>query len=297
MRPFLKKLHFIYESSLKSKQADELLNTYFIRPVASLFVGLLYPTPLLPIHVVLLGSLFGIASAIFIGFGNLVWGGIFLFVKNILDAVDGQLARARHQEDRRGRFLDSISDFLINFLIFGAIGWHLLKIHTGVEIWILASLAFLSLSLRVSYFVYYFVAYLHLGQKLTQNRQFEILTEEDRQGDPLALLLQRIYIFLYNWQDRFVGQLDRWCLGRTEGLSHNERQKLLEWWYSHLPSLRLSGFLGLGTELTFVILGLILNKIHLYLWFNVIFLNGYAVFLIVYRKHLARKKRCKDLFK
>ncbi len=290
MRSFLKKIHFVYQSSLKSKQADELLNTYFIRPLASLFVQLLYSTPLLPIHVVLLGSLFGIASAIFIGFGNLIWAGIFLFFKNILDAVDGQLARARHQEDRRGRFLDSISDFLINFLVFYAIGWHLSKTHTGAEIWILAGLAFLSLSLRVSYFVYYFVAYLHIEQKLAQNRQFETVTEEDRQGDPMALFLQKIYIFLYHWQDRLVARLDRWCLAEIEDFPSNTRANFLKWWYSHMPSLRLSSFLGLGTELTFVILGLILNRLNFYLWFNVLFLNGYAIFLIVYRKCLGREK-------
>ncbi|NOY78291.1 MAG: CDP-alcohol phosphatidyltransferase family protein [Calditrichaeota bacterium] len=289
MHSFWKKIHFIHESSLKSKQADELLNTYFIRPVASLFVGLLYPTPLLPIHVVLLGSLFGIASAILVGFGQLTWGGIFLFIKNILDAVDGQLARSRHQEDRRGRFLDSISDFLVNFLLFGAMGWHLSKTHGGAEIWILTALAFLSLSLRVSYFVYYFVAYLHLEQKLQQNRQFEILTESDRRGDPLALFLQKIYIILYSWQDRLVGRLDRWCIGKGPHAPNGNRQEFLNWWYSHLQSLRLSSFLGLGTELTLVILGLLLNEIDFYLWFNVIFLNAYAVFLIVLRKHLARK--------
>jgi len=288
MRSFLKKMHFVYESSLKSKQTDELLNTYFIRPLASLFVGLLYSTPLLPVHVVMLGSLFGIASAILIGLGHLVWGGIFLFCKNILDAVDGQLARARHQEDRRGRFLDSISDFLINFLVFGAIGWHLSKTDANTEIWFLVGLAFLSLSLRVSYFVYYFVAYLHLEQKLTQNRQFEIVTEADGQGDPLTLLLQRIYIFLYNWQDQFIGQLDRWCLAGMKDCSGGTQADFLKWWYSHLPSLRLSSFLGLGTELTFVILSLILNRLYCYLWFNVLFLNGYAVFVIAYRKHLAK---------
>ena len=286
MRIFKQRFHFLYEASLKSRQADELLNTYFIRPAASVVVGFLYPTNILPIQVVLLGTGFGVLAAVLIFRGNLLWGGIFLFIKNMLDAVDGQLARAKHLEDRRGRFLDSVSDFMINLLVFSAIGRTLYQIRPSPEIWILVSLAFLSLSLRVSYFVFYFVAFLHLEQKLTQNRRFEGLTEADREGDPVALILQKIYIFFYNWQDQLAGLLDNWCLRRFKKSDRLDRKTLLQKWYSHPQALRLSGFLGLGTELTFVILALILNRIETYIWFNLLILNAYWGFVVLYRRFL-----------
>ncbi len=289
LRKWLKKFHFLYESSLKSRRGDELLNTYFIRPLAAVFVGLLYPLPILPVQIVLLGTAFGLAAAVAIAAGWLVWGGILLFIKNILDAVDGQLARARHQEDRRGRFLDSISDLIVNFLVFLALGFFLFRQTGHVFSFFWAILSFISLSLRVSYFVYYFVSFLHSENKLGLNRTLEEITEADRKGDPAALLLQKIYIFLYNWQDRLVQKIDAWCAGPATHLSPENRQHFLRVWVTHQRALRLSSFLGLGTELTFVILALIFKIPNLYLIFNLVGLNLFAVFCIAYRRALAEK--------
>ncbi len=285
----LKKFPFLYASSLKSRRGDELLNTYFIRPLAAFFVGLAFPLPVLPIHIVLLGTAFGLAAALAVAIGNLVWGGILLFIKNILDAVDGQLARARHQEDRRGRFLDSISDFAVNFLVFLALGFFLFHRTGKASYFGWAALAFLSLSLRVSYFVYYFVSFLHSEKKLGLNRTLEEITEADRQGDPVALLLQKIYIFLYNWQDRLVHKIDISCTGPAASLPPEKREHFYRLWVTHPRALRLSSFLGLGTELSFVILALILKIPAFYLVFNLLGLNGFALFCIFYRRRLAQQ--------
>ena len=286
---WLRHFHFLYERSLKSRRGDELLNTYFIRPVAAVFVGIFYPLPVLPIHVVLLGSAFGVAAAAAVAKGHLLAGGLLLFTKNILDAVDGQLARARHQEDRRGRFLDSISDFVINFLIFLALGIFLYGETKNAAVFLLALLAFLGLSLRVSYFVYYFVGYLHFENKLSVNRNVEEITETDRQGDPVALRLQKLYIFLYNWQDRFIEKIDLWCRRPATALSPAKQRLFDQKWVQHPVALRLSSFLGLGTELTFVIFALVFNRPLIYFTLNLFLLNGYALFCVLYRRHLAQQ--------
>ncbi len=284
---WLQKFHVLYKSSLKSRRGDEVLNTYFIRPLAAIFVGVLFPLPILPVHVVLTNLMFGLVSAVAIVKGQLALGGILLFTKNILDAVDGQLARARHQEDRRGRFLDSISDFLVNFAVFLALGLFLFRETGNPFYFLLAFLGFLGLSLRVSYFVYYFVSFLHSETKLTTNRTIETITDVDRQGDPVALRLQRLYLLLYGWQDHLIRRIDRWSADPAKSLPPHARQAFTKKWFTQSVALRLSSFLGLGTELTFVIGALFLKHPGVYLYFNLIGLNSFALLCIWYRRRLA----------
>jgi phosphatidylglycerophosphate synthase len=274
-----------YSASIKSKIADELLNTYFIRPFAGLFVNLIFNTRIKPIQVVLLGSIPGILSAVFFifpGYHNLLIGAILLFVKNISDAVDGQLARAKDMVDRRGRFLDSIADIIINFLVFTSLSYRL-YLQTGqLAMFILGLFAFLSLTFRVSYFVFYVVSYMKLGNKMKSNRVIEDITEEDQKGDKTTLFLQKIFNLLYTWQDKIIFKIDIFS-------KRSDNKKIIQTdfdykWYSDKISLRLNNFIGLGTELTLLILACIIDQVYLYLLINVFLLNFYLLFLILYRK-------------
>jgi hypothetical protein len=167
------------------------------------------------------------------------------------------------------------------------LGFFLFRESGNPLCFLLAFFGFLGLSLRVSYFVYYFVSFLHLKEKLSQNRTVETITEADRQGDALTLVLQRLYIFLYGWQDRLVRQIDRWSVRPAHSLPPHTRQAFAQKWFTQPAALRLSSFLGLGTELTFLILALLLGHPTRYLWFNLIGLNSFALLCAVYRRHLA----------
>ena len=45
-----------------------------------------------------------------------VLGALFLIIKSILDAADGELARLQNRQSYTGRYYDSIADILLNFL-------------------------------------------------------------------------------------------------------------------------------------------------------------------------------------
>jgi phosphatidylglycerophosphate synthase len=274
-----------YQASVKSKIADELLNTYFIRPFAGLFVNLLYDTKIKPIEVVIFGSVLGLISAVFFalpGYTNLLIGAIFLFAKNISDAVDGQLARAKNMVDRRGRFLDSIADIIINFFVFLALSYPLYCINQDWRIFILGFAAFITLTFRVSYFVFYEVTYLKYENKMSANRIIETITEEDKKGDKLALVLQNIFNVLYTWQDKLVFKIDKFC--KPDEKRMKDTDKFNSSWYSDKLGLRLGNFIGLGTELTLLIIMCFFDKVMLYFCINVCFLNLYLLFIILYRK-------------
>ncbi|MBI1803598.1 MAG: CDP-alcohol phosphatidyltransferase family protein [Ignavibacteriae bacterium] len=276
-----------FKQTLKSDAfyADELINIYLLRPIAAGIVWLLYPTRITPNQVTVAAIVLGIASACAFSLATpamIALGGVFIMLKDITDDADGQLARAKQMYSRRGRFLDSIGDFFVDVVVFAAITFVVFQSHPGSETILLGFLGLLGVTLRVSYHVYHQASFLHLENRYTLNRIIEEITEDDRYGDPVAFRLQQIFVLIYNWQDKLMERIDRWCMGKN----FDERQ--LPVWYGDRFALRLSGLLGFGTELTLLAVCSWLNALYDYLFFNLILMNGIWASSILYRRFVLR---------
>jgi phosphatidylglycerophosphate synthase len=143
---------YSYNASVKSGVSDEPVNTYLMRPLAGLLVRVLYSTPVTPNMVTLAAALFGFVAAGLYASGDPVLtgvAGLTLTGKDVLDSADGQLARAKAQFSRAGRFLDSIGDIAVNFSVFAGIAWAGLGRGEGIGTVVLCCAAFLCMSLRV----------------------------------------------------------------------------------------------------------------------------------------------------
>ncbi len=275
---------YSYARSVKSDASDELINRYLIRPLAGLVVQVCYPTRVSPNQLTIAAIVAGFCSAAAYFPGNdalTPLAGVLLLCKDILDSADGQLARARNQFSRLGRFLDSIGDLAVNTLVFLAIGIGLGR-HGGVLLWITwAIAAFLCLTLRVSYHVFYQTSFLHLGRSYEGNRITEEVRPDDLLEDPWTLRLQRWFQVLYGWQDRLMVRIDRWSKG---GLTITD-----EPWYGDRPGIRWSGFLGLGTENMTLALFSFFAALPAYLAFNLVVANAVMLGSVLYRRVLARR--------
>jgi hypothetical protein len=276
-----------YTQSLKSDFSDELINTHILRPTAGLFVRILYPTRVTPNQVTIAAIVVGACAALFYAIGDSLstfLAGILVTIKDLLDSADGQLARAKNLYSRRGRFIDSIGDFVVDVLIFGAITLALSRSEFSLQTIILGVAGLLGITLRVSYHVFYHVSYLHLDDLYKTNRIIEEIRDEDRRGDRVALRLQQIFLLIYSWQDRLMFRLDEWSKIHSTGLTNEDRRELDRLWYSDRIGLRLSGFLGLGTELTLLTVCSLLNKLELYLWLNLSLMNLVWILAVLYRR-------------
>jgi phosphatidylglycerophosphate synthase len=273
---------YSYTASIKSSLSDEIINTHVIRPLAGRFVRLVYPTPVTPNQITIAATFVGLVAAAFYFSGtpmhNIV-AGLCLMLKDILDSADGQLARAKQRYSRVGRFLDSIGDFLVNLLAFAGFGFVLFRTSGAPLFLFLALLAFWGTTLRVSYHVFYQTSFLHLHDVYSVNRVSEEIRSEDRWQGSLTVELQRIFQMLYGWQDRLMLKLDAWCRGKRDASKDRE-------WFGDAPGLRISGFLGLGTELFFLMLFSVLNSLEAYLYFNILALNAVWITAIVYRRRV-----------
>lgn len=281
-----------YKKSLKSTSyhADEIINIYLLRPLASIIVWILYPTSVTPNQLTISAILVGLASAIAYCEGStsgIVLGGFLIMLKDILDDADGQLARVKQMYSRRGRFLDSIGDVVVNLFVFGAITFTLYRQYPSILTILLGITSFLGITLRVSYHVFYQVSYLHLEECYTMNRLTEEITDEDRRGDPVAYRLQMIFTLIYGWQDRLMLKIDNWCRGQ---ITNNA---VMVKWYGDRIGLRLSGIMGFGTEYAVLFLCSWTNSLYLYLYINVFIMTGILLISIFYRKlWLAKRFKC-----
>ena len=290
------KRRFSRQSAVKIDAKKDFLDvsSVFGNAAALLFVRIIYNTFLTPIHVTFLALVSGIVGVFFIYSGgtvNLVIGALLIQVKNIFDAADGSLARARNTPSRIGRFLDSVVDFIIGLLLFLTIGFNLSKANTPVYLWPLVTMAFLCSMMQCSYYVYYNIQYLLIArQKDSTSRAEESFTDDDMSvysetyKQNILQCLQCLFLVFYGWQDKFVKLVDHASLGLLKRyLRIVPRDIDMVKWYDQKKMLQLNSVLGLGTQLFLMSFMIAIGHMYAYLWIVVLFGNGYLVWLILYR--------------
>jgi phosphatidylglycerophosphate synthase len=279
---------YSYRQSVKSDASDELINTYLLRPIAGLLVRALYRTRVTPNQVTLAATFSGLAAAALYWHGTpllTALAGLCLTGKDLLDSADGQLARAKGLFSRAGRFLDSVGDFAVNLAVFSAIAVAMVRSGSGAGAPLLCLCAFLGISLRVSYHVFYQTSFLHLRNSYTGNRTSEEIREEDADEDRLTSSLHRTFLILYRWQDVLIARLDAACRGGSGSSPVKDGR-----WYGDVTGVRLSGFLGLGTELFVLMLCSVIDRLDVYLWINVAGMNLVWLVCVAYRGVILRRE-------
>ena len=260
-------------------------------------VKFLYPLPITPIQITIASLITGFVS---VGCytvdsrSGLMWGALFLYLKIFLDNVDGNLARARGETSRLGRFLDSLTDFIISFLVYLVLTSRLVD-ETGNSLyWFLGALALLSCLIHCSYFVFYLVQYTSIVGTYLYNRVDENINEEDNKAydkgelSTLVFSLQCCHIFLYGWQDKTIEYFDRISKKVRFG---RQLQSFSEVdWYADKMFLTLISPLCLCTNNILIVLFSLFGKIELGFLFIVIIGNLYLIGLQSWKTFKLQKK-------
>lgn len=175
------------------------------RPIARFIARSLKDTMVTPIHVTIAFIFSGLLGIYCIANGYYLAGGVFLILKSILDAADGELARLKKTPSYVGRYLDSIADIILNLIILLTI-WHITSGSIIVMI-----LAFLGIQLQGTLYNYYYVILRNRWDGDTTSRIVE-------KGSPIAFegenqktvnVFFGLYTFLYGFFDRLIYQLDK----------------------------------------------------------------------------------------
>lgn len=135
---------------------EDILDRMLHRPLAALLIAALLPLPVSGNQVTLVRVFVGLAGAflLFLGFfppgqgSVLVWilAGAALFFSMVLDCADGQLARARGTTSRTGRILDGVADVLVIVPVYAVLSagiyaqfggaWFAVAAVAGFSMWI-----------------------------------------------------------------------------------------------------------------------------------------------------------------
>jgi len=258
-------------------------------------VKFLYPLSITPTQITIISLIAGLVSVCCYMIDSsvgLMWGALFLYLKIFLDNVDGNLARVKGEVSRLGRFLDSLIDFIVSFLVYLVLTIRLVSETNNSLYWYLGGLAFLSCLMHCSYFVYYLVSYTSISGTYLCNRADENITEEDNEaydrGDlsRLVCFLHRFHVLLYGWQDKAIEWFDR--LSKRLGSKRNPQKLSRSEWYGDKVFLTLISPLCLCTNNMLLVFFSLLNEIEFGLWFIVVVGNFCLLILQVWKIIKAR---------
>lgn len=288
---------FLFEKTLKTKPDDTFFNiqSYFYI-TSKQITKLLFYTRITPHQVILISMIFGFAASFLLiqdKFYLVAAGAVLLFYKNVLDKVDGSLARAKNLASRRGRFYDSISDFLVSLAVFVAIGFKLSSKYNNPVFYVISFAALIFSMLQCSFFIYYQVAFIKYSGKETINRLLENITEEDiASQDKFTILLQRIFQLIYGWQDYIVFKIDSFFLKKLK-YRFGDVPMLLDFWYKNKSFLTFASILSIGSHMVLIAAFALAGRLEYYLFVNLILWNLLLGLAVIYQ-YISVKNRIKE---
>ena len=226
---------------------------------AKLFAKALLKTPFTPIHVTFLFLVAGIVAIYFLLQEQYVLAALFLVLKSIIDAADGELARLRNKPSYIGRYLDSVFDLILNFAI-------LYTIHylTHGMLWMML-LAFIAMQLQGTVFNYYYTILrnnLAGGDTTSRVEEKSFPTALHGENQQMVNFLFVVYTVFYGGFDRIIWAFD----GQAKELNQ------LPNWFMTFVSIY-----GLGFQLLIIGVMLVLGLINHIIPFFI----AYSIFIVV----------------
>jgi len=125
LREYNKQIFNEYKKSIKHAIFDETLTLYILRPIAFVFVKMLYPTSITPNQVSLMTIIIGIISGFIFAQGTVtsfIVGGSLYFLCMVTDCVDGMIARLKNNGTLAGRIIDGFADYLVGISVYVGMG-------------------------------------------------------------------------------------------------------------------------------------------------------------------------------
>lgn len=197
-----------YKRSIKHEVFDETLALYILRPIAFIFVKLLYPTSITPNQVSLMTVIVGIMSGYFFSRGDVVSfviAGSLYFLSLVLDCVDGMIARLKNNGTPVGRIIDGLSDYIVGILVYIGMGIGFGKGLIDIKYlpfnywWfiVIAAISHIFHAISVDYYRTEFMAY-GLGKQIsTLEEKNKFTAELDKIKHQKNKLFEKILIVVY----------------------------------------------------------------------------------------------------
>ena len=229
------------------------------RPIARIIAKSLKHSKFTPVDVTIAFIISGLLGVYCIVEGYYWAAAFFLILKSILDAADGELARIKKTPSYTGRYLDSVSDIILNFIIFITL-WQLTEVSIQLTL-----LAFFGIQLQGTLYNYYYVILRNRFGGDTTSRVFEYETPIALKGEKQknVNILFFLYKILYGLFDRIIYALDR---------NASKGRPFPNWLMTLISTF------GLGFQLLIISILLVMDLKN----FIIPFFVGYSVLIFVF---------------
>jgi phosphatidylglycerophosphate synthase len=255
-----------------SKEYQFLDLSDYGRSTAILIVDHLKDSRLTPIHITILFTISGLLGVLCILQSYYLAAGMLLILKSILDAADGELSRVKNTPSYTGRYLDSIADIILNFLVITAIG------YKTNSIFFYSFIAFLGIQFQGTLYNFYYVILRNNSiEGDNTSRVFETKTPKAFVGESQRTvhLMFNVYTILYGLFDRIIYSLDKSA----------SQIKNFPNWFMTLVSLY-----GLGFQIMLISIMLYLGLINYIIPFFVYY-TVLIVLIVTIRKYFLHNER------
>lgn len=286
-------LYSEYKKTLKLVAVEEVFDLFFYRPLAFLFVKVIYHTSLTPNQVTLLSILFGVAAGIIVGFGNsslFVYAALLFMIYNILDCSDGQLARLKNNGSEIGRLLDGFGDYIVSIFAYFGIGFGFASLtDEPLLYWLLTAAAGASNAVQASLVDYHRNRYLDYAfdrEALLEDSYNYFVKENDRMKKEGGHYFERFVIWTF-----FVYSKAQIIFSKSDSKKVEKKFEVKDFQKRNKVLMHFWTYLGPTTQWTLLIIFLLLNRIDLYLWTLVILGNLLTAVLTFIQKRVNRSTK------
>ncbi len=189
-----------YEASLKSIETENILDRIFYRPIGFRIARMLRNSGITPNMITILSIFVGVAVGFLFYPTNLainICGILLLIFANILDCVDGQLARLTGIKSEIGRILDGVAGDLWFASIYINLALRLSHEYGNYWFFLLAVLAGLSHLVQANIVDYYKTLHLYFISK-EKGAEFQTPEQVKKQHKATKLGLNKTFYLLYH---------------------------------------------------------------------------------------------------
>ncbi len=282
-----------YRSSLKMIEVEEVLDLLFYRPLAFIFVKLIYPTEITPNQISFIALVFGVFGGLLFAYDTptaSMLAAILLILYDVLDCSDGMLARLKKNGTVIGRIIDGVSDYIVTIVAYICIALGV-TLHTGDAIyaWMLAVAAGASNALHSIMLDYYRNMFMDnvLGRESTLGENLDKFEEEYQNlRKSKKFSLESLFLWFYLKYSALQIKFTRDEPIVYDGKDYYKKNKtILHFWT----------YLGPTSELTFMIICGFFNRMDIYLWGIIIVGNLYALILYILQTRINRSLKVAEL--
>lgn len=256
-----------YRRLLKGPELEEPCDVWLYRPVAFGIVKLLAPTRVTPNQVTIFNVLPGLAAAAFFWQGTPAAcriGAGLLLATNVLDCVDGMLARVRGAGSATGHILDGLTDYVIQTAVFVAL-LHGIAAREGQPWRVLsygvpAGLVYAWWCARVDLLRSEWLARVHGRRRDPQAELAALRREAEQWRREGRRRFDRVLVAAYG------AYLRLWQRGGAPQAPADAGAPAAVWQQAKRPVLRLAVLMGPSTHVTLIAAAGLLGRPEYYLW-------------------------------